>query len=114
MGNNIITIYRYKGEAQYIFGKEPRLSLQNPIEEGCTPSDPYVTVTSAQYILPEGYTVKESNGAGLQIYNKDNKHCELIIFSRNTPAVVDVDRPMPPHYCFFLQRADGADDEAGE
>ncbi len=49
-----------------------------------------------EYILPDGYSVAESRSKTPEIYNDDDKHCELVVHEPSgKPQIAGISRKMP-------------------
>jgi hypothetical protein len=44
------------------------------------------------YTLPEGYTIAQSNGGTVEIYDEQGNHCEIITHTSGLPELVSVTR----------------------
>ena len=48
-----------------------------------------------EYRLPEGYHVAKSNVGELEIYDPQNKHCEIVMHPTGRPQLASSARQMP-------------------
>lgn len=65
-----IVIYTTMDEDHYKLGSPAAHTLYEPAISR-------TWITRAEYILPDGYSVKMSNGDRLEIYDADGRHCPL-------------------------------------
>ena len=81
-----VIIYTVKGMDYYQLGTPAKLTLSEP-----TISREWIS--RAEYSLPSGYEVSESNDGMPEIYDAHGRHCPISDGPNENPLLVDINTP---------------------
>lgn len=82
-----ITIYTTRTADDINLGYAATATLVEPTDISS------IWIDRAEYVLPDGYEVSESNGLRPEIYNSAGHHCPLACTGKDEslPVIVDID-----------------------
>ena len=89
--NSIVTIVRHRSGFSNV---SDAFRISACIEDAQSHLDPY-TEAAERYYLPAGYSVSESAGGSLEIYDGDNDHCTIVQHSSGRPQLISARPNMP-------------------